>query len=488
MLKKILLLSGILSSILLISTIIFAKEELSSLFEDFNFPMGEATEEFVTESFDDLFNIFGSYSKLTESQKKDSWNRFKGKYVRWTGVVNYKGLTNNDWNRAGIRHNVDTNVELMFGDDKKKVLNMINKGDRVTYTGKLSSLFNRNLLFKLENSNIEIINDITADELVSKIKEGVAISSPPSPILETSTDSDSKGSSEEKNILTFEGLNKILGKNSGISQTRKEELWAYYKGKSIEWNGIVSYKGIGRSDWNRVGISHNVGTNVELKFGQDGKDLIKMIKRKDKITYTGKLTELFGRNLLCSIESVDIKTIGDKEVKEIEKAVAASVQSDSDTDDTAEVIKAPEIILEGSMAPIVTKKEDIEIETVDGLIKIPFEELDALFGKKNKMTESQKDKLWKKYKNKYIRWTGKVVSRGKGRVSGLRMGIKNSEGTGVDVELVFTDDKEHIVLATNKGDNITYTGKLITRCGYIMPYKLDDGNIENVVKKPKPAK
>ena len=487
MLKKILLLSGILSSILLISTIIFAKEELSSLFEDFNFPMGEATEEFVTESFDDLFNIFGSYSKLTESQKKDSWNRFKGKYVRWTGVVNYKGLTNNDWNRAGIRHNVDTNVELMFGDDKKKVLNMINKGDRVTYTGKLSSLFNRNLLFKLENSNIEIINDITADELVSKIKEGVAISSPPSPILETSTDSDSKGSSEEKNILTFEGLNKILGKNSGISQTRKEELWAYYKGKSIEWNGIVSYKGIGRSDWNRVGISHNVGTNVELKFGQDGKDLIKMIKRKDKITYTGKLTELFGRNLLCSIESVDIKTIGDKEVKEIEKAVAASVQSDSDTDDTAEVIKAPEIILEGSMAPIVTKKEDIEIETVDGLIKIPFEELDALFGKKNKMTESQKDKLWKEYRNKYIRWTGKVVSRGKGRVSGLRMGIKNSEGTGVDVELVFTDDKEHIVLATNKGDNITYTGKLVTRCGYIMPYKLDDGNIEDVVKKSKPA-
>ena len=487
MLKKTLLLSGILSSILLISTIIFAKEELSSLFEDFNFPMGEATEEFVTESFDDLFNIFGSYSKLTESQKKDSWNRFKGKYVRWTGVVNYKGLTNNDWNRAGIRHNVDTNVELMFGDDKKKVLNMINKGDRVTYTGKLSSLFNRNLLFKLENSNIEIINDITADELVSKIKEGVAISSPPSPILETSTDSDSKGSSEEKNILTFEGLNKILGKNSGISQTRKEELWAYYKGKSIEWNGIVSYKGIGRSDWNRVGISHNVGTNVELKFGQDGKDLIKMIKRKDKITYTGKLTELFGRNLLCSIESVDIKTIGDKEVKEIEKAVAASVQSDSDTDDTAEVIKAPEIILEGSMAPIVTKKEDIEIETVDGLIKIPFEELDALFGKKNKMTESQKDKLWKEYRNKYIRWTGKVVSRGKGRVSGLRMGIKNSEGTGVDVELVFTDDKEHIVLATNKGDNITYTGKLVTRCGYIMPYKLDDGNIEDVVKKSKPA-
>jgi hypothetical protein len=96
------------------------------------------------------------------------------------------------------------------------------------------------------------------------------------------------------------------------------------------------------------------------------------------------------------------------------------------------------------------------------------------------MTESQKDKLWKEYKNKYIRWTGEVVSRGKGRVSGIRMAIKHTEGT--DVELVFNNDKENLVLDTKKGDKITYTGKLSTRCGYILPYKLDDGNIESVLK------
>jgi hypothetical protein len=299
---------------------------------------------------------------------------------------------------------------------------------------------------------------------------------------------DSKNDSKGKNILTFEWLNKIFGMNSGRSQTRKEELWAYYKEKNIEWQGTVSYKGIGRSDWNRVGISHNAGTNVELKFGQDGQNLIKMIKRKDKITYTGKLAELFGRNLLCSIESVDIKKIGDKDVAEIEKTAAVSAQSDLDTDNTteAEVIKAPEIIMEDAMAPEVTKREDIEIiETIDGLIEIPFEELDALFGKTNRMTESQKDKLWKEYKDKYIRWTGEVVFSGKGRVSGLRMGVKHTEGT--DVELVFTDDKEDLVLGTDRGDKITYTGKLITRRGYILPYKLDDGKIEDVLKKPKPT-
>jgi hypothetical protein len=60
------------------------------------------------------------------------------------------------------------------------------------------------------------------------------------------------------------------------------------------------------------------------------------------------------------------------------------------------------------------------------------------------------------------------------------MAIKHTEGT--DVELVFNNDKENLVLDTKKGDKITYTGKLSTRCGYILPYKLDDGNIESVLK------
>ena len=483
MFKKILLISGILSSILFISTIIFAKEESSSMFEGFNFPTGTIAKKFITESFDDLSNTFGNYSKLTESQKKDSWNKYKGKYVRWTGVVNCKGLSSDDWNRVGIRHNVSTNVELIFGDDNKSIVNITNKGDRITYTGKLSVLFKRNLLFKLEDANIEIINDITTDELVSKMKGGVSASSYTPKTSDA--DLDLKESPEGKNILTFEDLNRTFGKNSSISQSEKEELWNYYSGKSIEWQGIVNYKGLGRNDWSRIGIRHNVGTNVELSFDGDNKNLIKMIKREDKITYTGKLAKLFGRNLLCSIEDVDIKKIGDKDVTEIEKAASAFSSSEPDTDDTTEkeVIKAPEITMPEAMTPEVIKREDVEVkETIDGLIEISFEELDALFGKKNKMTESQKDKLWREYQNKYIKWNGEVMSRGKGRVSGLRMGIKNSEGT--DVELVFADDKEDLVLGTDNGDKVTYTGKLITRRGYILPYKLEDGNIEDVIKKP----
>lgn len=483
MLNRILLLSGILSAILFISTSIFARENSSSLFKDFNFPTGDTAVEFITVSFDDLFNIFGNYSSLTSAQKEDSWREYKGKYVRWSGIVNYKGLSKDDWNRVGVRHNVETNVELILDEDKKDIVKMMRKGDKITYTGRLSLLFDRTLLFRLEDVNIEIINNKSVDKLKSKLEEDATLSLQSIQVSETATNPESKESSEGENILPFEGLDKIFGKNSNISESRKEELWNYYRGKYIRWQGIVNYKGLSMNDYNRVGIRHKTGTNVELRFDEDRKDMVKMIKREDNITYTGKLAKLFGRNLLCSIEDVNIEKIGDKIIAKVDETRPAISDSGSNTDNAieSEVIEEPEITMAESMAPTVIKKDEIEItETLDGFINISFEELDEIFGRENKMTESQKDTLWEEHKNKYVRWTGEVMSRGKGRVSGLMMGIKHKKGT--DVELIFDNEKEDMVLSTEKGDKITYTGKLVTRCGYIMPYKLVKGNIESVVK------
>lgn len=483
MLNRILLLSGILSTILFISTFIFARENSTSLFKDFNFPMGETTGEFVTVSFDDLFNIFGNYSTLTDSQKKDSWHEYKGKHVRWEGIVNYKGLSKDDWNRVGVRHNVETNVELILDEDKKDIVKMMRKGDKITYTGRLSLLFDRTLLFRLEDVNIEIINDKPVDKLKSKREEDAALSLQSIQVSETATNQESKESSEGENILPFEGLDKIFGKSSGISESGKEELWNYYRGKYIRWQGIVNYKGLSMNDYNRVGIRHKAGTNVELRFDEDRKDMVKMIKREDNITYTGKLAKLFGRNLLCSIEDANIEKIGDKIIAEVDETRPAISDSGSNTDNAieSEVIEESEITMAESMAPKVIEKEEVEIkDSMDGFVKLSFEELNEIFGRENKMTESQKDTLWEELKNKYVRWTGEVMSRGKGRVSGLMMGIKHKKGT--DVELIFDNEKEDMVLSTEKGDKITYTGKLVTRCGYIMPYKLVKGNIESVVK------
>jgi hypothetical protein len=52
----------------------------------------------------------------------------------------------------------------------------VRKGDSITYTGKLSLLFDRDLLFRLEDANIETINGTTVDDLNSKLEEDCHIS------------------------------------------------------------------------------------------------------------------------------------------------------------------------------------------------------------------------------------------------------------------------------------------------------------------------
>ena len=276
-------------------------------------------------------------------------------------------------------------------------------------------------------------------------------------------------------------MNKIFGKNSSLTNTQKEEQWDNYKGKYITWQGVVTYKGVGKNDWKRIGISHKAGTNAELMFDDDKKDIIKMVNNGDSITYTGKLAKLIGRNLLCSIVHVDIKKIGDKIIDKADKTTLKTSDSElpSGTDIANKMINEVEITMNESMVPEVIKEDDIKItKTSEGFVDISFEELDKTFGKENRMTESQKDKLWKKYRGKYVRWTGLVVSRGLGRVSGLRMGIRHKEGT--DIELSFDIEKKDKVLQTKAGDTVIYTGKLVNRRGVILPYKLEDGKIENI--------
>lgn len=484
---KKLILSGLLSSIILFSASVLAEKDSSFLFKGFDFSSKEPLPEepppieIINNSFDDLYKLFCKYSTLTNSQKEESWLIYKGKYVRWQGIVTYKDISKNNRQRVGVRHKVGTNVELIFYDDKKDIVKMINRGNSITYTGELSLLFNRNLLFKLEDANIETINDRSIAELKKDLEDKTSLSLKSSHITDASPESEPKDSTEGKTDTSFDDLNKIFGKNSSLTDTQKEEQWNNYKGKYITWQGVVTYKGVGTSDWKRIGISHKAGTNAELMFDDDKKDIIKMVNNGDSITYTGKLAKLIGRNLLCSIVHVDIKKIGDKIIGKEGKTTLKTSDSElpSGTDIANRMISEVEITMSESMAPEVINENDIKItKTSEGFVDISFVELDKTFGKENRMTESQKDKLWKKYRGKYVRWTGLVVSRGLGRVSGLKMGIRHKEGT--DIELSLDVKMKDKVLQTKAGDIVTYTGKLINRRGVILPYKLEDGKIENI--------
>ncbi|MFQ5963827.1 MAG: hypothetical protein ACE5KZ_06040 [Candidatus Scalinduaceae bacterium] len=484
--KKFMILAGLLASIFILSTLTSAEDESPFLFKGFDFTSEAPSKEFINESFDDLFNIFGKDSTFTDLRKEETWFDYKGKYVRWQGIVTYKGIAvaEDERIRIGISHTLGTNVELIFDDDKKDIVKMVSRGDSIVYTGKLSIFFKRNLIFGLEDANVEIINGELVDVLKGNQKDDATLSSQPSHIKPAqirsgkniSVESELKKSLEVKEDYAFDDLDRIFGEKSNLTYVQKEELWSNYKGKNIKWQGNVTYKGVGKNDWKRVGISHKLGTNVELIFDDDKKDIVKMVNKGDSITYTGKLSKLIGRKLLCSIVKVDIEKIGGKAIGEKGETVSKT----SDTNIENKVVNETEIIMKESMAPKIIKEDDIKIiETPEGFVDISFEELDKIFGKENRMTESQKDKLWKEYKGKYVRWTGEVTNRGLGRTSGLRMGIKHKEGT--DVELYFDIDKKDKVLQTKAGDTIIYTGKLVTRRGYILPYKLEDGKIEKII-------
>lgn len=124
---------------------------------------------------------------------------------------------------------------------------------------------------------------------------------------------------------------------------------------------------------------------------------------------------------------------------------------------------------------------DTELKTQDSkkeFIDISFEELDKIFGHESTLSKSEKNKEWKQYKGKYVRWRGEVAYRGIGRTDWNRMGIKHTDK--VDVELWFDYRMMVTVLNIKKGQVITYTGMLYSRRGYSAPYRIKNAWIEEL--------
>lgn len=485
---------GILTALFFLSTLIFAEDD-SFMFEGFDFlseeelPEEKPPDEFIDASFDDLYNIFSNYSTLTRIQKEESWKKYEGKYVRWKGIVRYKGVGKSDKTRVGIRHKVGTNIELTFDDNKRNIIKMIDKGDKITYTGKLSKLIGRNLLLGLIEANIEEINDVSIEELkkdlenkASSLRASSIVPAQIAPGEDLSIQSDSEKSSKENIKVSFDDLYSIFGKESNLARLQKKQKWNDYKGKYIRWKGIITYKDFDEIGRKRVGISHKSGTNIELIFLNYDEDLAEMIKIGESVTYTGKLGKLIGRKLMCNVVNVEIEKIGGKPIGVLRLATLSSVLP-SVTEIENKLIEDAELTMSESMAPEVTIRENLNImKTFKGFLRISFEELDEIFGSGNRMTESQKDKLWEEYRNKYVRWSGKVVNRGLGRVSGLMMSINHMEGT--DVELCFDVKHKENVLQAKPGDSVIYMGKLVNRRGYILPYRLEEAQIDKMAEVP----
>ena len=91
--------------------------------------------------------------------------------------------------------------------------------------------------------------------------------------------------------VSIEEMNKHFGKESALSRSEKNELWNKYRGKYVRWRGIAVYKGMGRVDWNRIGVSRQPGKDAEVEILFDWRMFEKVmdVRIGSTITYTGKL-------------------------------------------------------------------------------------------------------------------------------------------------------------------------------------------------------
>ncbi|OQY98183.1 MAG: hypothetical protein B6D35_12710 [Candidatus Brocadia sp. UTAMX2] len=109
--------------------------------------------------------------------------------------------------------------------------------------------------------------------------------------------------------ISFEDLDRQFGKRSTLSRAEKKKLWKNFKGKYVRWQGVVVYKGMGRVDWNRVGVSRQDGKKAEVEILFDWRmfDEVVSIKIGNTITYSGKLVSRAGIDAPYRLEDGDIE-------------------------------------------------------------------------------------------------------------------------------------------------------------------------------------
>ncbi|MCK4404644.1 MAG: hypothetical protein KAW02_06080 [candidate division Zixibacteria bacterium] len=112
---------------------------------------------FILLSFDDFDNLIGRRDRLATDHKKAMFSQYQGRYVRWSGEV-YEIVKeiSGDFilkvqHTAGIR-NFD--VTVRFDGSKAEKLERLNRGEAVSYMGRLIS-FDPDTGYYLKDGELE---------------------------------------------------------------------------------------------------------------------------------------------------------------------------------------------------------------------------------------------------------------------------------------------------------------------------------------------
>ncbi len=113
--------------------------------------------EFLLLSFEDFDNLAGGKDRMDTKQRKHIFEKYKGRYVRWSGEVEgvVKEISGDYILR--VRHSQtaeDFDVSVSFDKSKRQKLLTLKKGDPVNYMGKLTG-FDSSSGYYLEDGDVE---------------------------------------------------------------------------------------------------------------------------------------------------------------------------------------------------------------------------------------------------------------------------------------------------------------------------------------------
>lgn len=109
------------------------------------------------------------------------------------------------------------------------------------------------------------------------------------------------------------------------------------------------------------------------------------------------------------------------------------------------------------------------------MVDLSFDDMYRLFGRNSTLGRSEKKRLWKDYKGKFVVWTGKISYVAWGLVTGNVMTVTHTGGNEVTVNI--KDIYVNHVKRLHKGDSITYRGRLAKRPKRFSGFKLRDGEV-----------
>ncbi len=345
------------------------------------------------------------------------------------------------WNENVNKFN---RYNVIFTDEAKVLVKYQREFDRLFYEavtpfntdskGSVPSAQKETEIIEKEPQAV-ISESTTADERVVVSKYGFAI----------------KETADGYIDMNFEEFNDILGVAGDLPDEQKESLWNRCIDKRVKWTGKVNYIGWNLMTGWMLGVTHG-DTSAEIKLNPANKDRFSHVKYGDTVTYTGKLKSQVTRIFPYKLE--------DGDVIKIENNNTAPLES----------LNSKELAVNPYIMPVSQGPKKV-------FIVQSFEDIDNVFGKGSNLSDVQKNDAWMEYKGKYVSWIGQIAYKNANVASGLRIGIMQKANEHIDIELRVGLSKKNKVLKFQEGETVSYTGRLMSRCGDNSPYILEDGDI-----------